>query len=70
VPQVRALVLGANLGVTVLQGDGCRSFLIPRRLRHYALRKKGTVEIESEWTTRVRERETRGGTLRVFLSPG
>jgi allophanate hydrolase subunit 1 len=50
VPQVRAPVLGANLGVTVLQGDDCRSFLTPRRLRQYALRKKGTVEIGSEWT--------------------
>lgn len=38
--------------------------------RHYALREKGTVEIESEWTARVRERETRGEPLQVFLSPG
>ena len=33
--------------------------------RHYALRQKGVVEIESEWTARDRE-----GGRRVFLIPG
>jgi putative transposase len=34
--------------------------------RHYALREKGVVEIESEWTARDRE----AGIPRVFLFPG
>jgi putative transposase len=38
--------------------------------RHYALREKGGVEIESEWTARDRERTNSGGTARVFLNPG
>jgi putative transposase len=37
---------------------------------HYALRKKGTVEIESEWTARDREKEGTGGAERIFLNPG
>jgi putative transposase len=38
--------------------------------RHYALREKGIVEIESEWVARDREGETRGAPERVFLRPG
>ena len=38
--------------------------------RHYALREKGVVEIESEWTARDRERQARGGAERIFLVPG
>ena len=38
--------------------------------RHYALREKGVVEIESEWTARDRERSVQGGTERIFLIPG
>jgi hypothetical protein len=38
--------------------------------RHYALREKGTVEIESDWTARDRERTDSGGAARVFLNPG
>ena len=37
--------------------------------RHYALREKGVVEIESEWTARDREREKQGGAERIFLLP-
>ena len=38
--------------------------------RHYSLREKGAVEIESEWT--ARDRETIGSVRspRIFLSPG
>jgi putative transposase len=38
--------------------------------RHYALREKGVVEIESEWTARDRERQAQGGAERIFLIPG
>ena len=38
--------------------------------RHYALREIGTVEIESEWTARDREKKDRGGSERIFLVPG
>jgi putative transposase len=38
--------------------------------RHYALREKGVVEIESEWTARDRERQAQGGAETVFLIPG
>jgi putative transposase len=38
--------------------------------RHYALREKGVVEIESEWTVRGRERQATGGGERTFLIPG
>jgi REP-associated tyrosine transposase len=38
--------------------------------RHYALREKGVVEIESEWTARDRETQAHGGAERIFLSPG
>jgi len=38
--------------------------------RHYALREKGVVEIESEWTARDRQREAEGGGERIFLYPG
>ena len=38
--------------------------------RHYAQREKGVVEIESEWTARDREQQTRGGGERIFLYPG
>ena len=38
--------------------------------RHYALREKGVVEIESEWTARDRELQASGGTPRTFLLPG
>ena len=38
--------------------------------RHYALREKGVVEIESEWTARDREREATGGGERILLIPG
>ena len=38
--------------------------------RHYALREKGVVEIESEWTARDRERRATGGGERIFLIPG
>ncbi len=38
--------------------------------RHYALREKGVVEIESEWTARDRERQAAAGTDRIFLIPG
>ena len=34
--------------------------------RHYTLREKGVVEIESEWTARDRERS---GLARIFLCP-
>jgi putative transposase len=36
--------------------------------RHYALREKGPVEIESEWTGRDRETAATGGPARVFLT--
>jgi putative transposase len=36
--------------------------------RHYALREKGPVEIESQWT--ATGRETNLGPSRIFLSPG
>jgi putative transposase len=35
--------------------------------RHYALRERGVVEIESEWTARDREVKVTGGPPRVFL---
>ena len=38
--------------------------------RHYALREKAVVQIESEWTARDRERQAQGGTERIFLIPG
>ncbi len=38
--------------------------------RHYAYREMGTVEIESEWTARDRERQTPGGAERIFLILG
>jgi putative transposase len=38
--------------------------------RHYALREKGPVEIESEWTARDRERQAHVGPERIFLTPG
>ena len=38
--------------------------------RHYALREKGVVEIESEWTARDRERQATGSAERTFLIPG
>jgi hypothetical protein len=38
--------------------------------RHYALREKGVVEIESEWTAWDRERQAQGGAERIFLIPG
>jgi putative transposase len=38
--------------------------------RHYALREKGVVEIESEWTAGDRERQAEGGGERTFLIPG
>ena len=38
--------------------------------RHYSLREKGVVEIESEWTARDRERQATGGRERTFLIPG
>ena len=38
--------------------------------RHYALREKGVVEIESEWTARDRERRTYEDAERIFLIPG
>ena len=38
--------------------------------RHYALREKGAVEIESEWTARDRERQATGNGERTFLIPG
>ncbi len=38
--------------------------------RHYALREKGAVEIESEWTARDRERQATGGGERILLIPG
>jgi putative transposase len=38
--------------------------------RHYALREKGVVEIESKWTARHRERQVQGGAERTFLIPG
>ncbi|HZR56048.1 MAG TPA: transposase [Terriglobales bacterium] len=38
--------------------------------RHYALREKAEVEIESEWTARDRERHATGGKDRIFLYPG
>lgn len=38
--------------------------------RHYALREKGVVEIESEWTARDRERQAQEGPERIFLIPG
>jgi len=37
--------------------------------RHYALREKGAVELESEWTARDRETEGSGGPPRSFLRP-
>jgi putative transposase len=38
--------------------------------RHYALREKTVVEIESEWTARDRERQATGSGERTFLIPG
>jgi len=38
-------------------------------LRHYALRQKGVVEVESEWTATDREPHDRT-TERIFLLPG
>ena len=38
--------------------------------RHYALREKGVVEIESQWTAADRETKTSGGAARAFLGPG
>ena len=38
--------------------------------RHYALREKGVVEIESEWTARDRETQATGSRERTFLIPG
>ena len=38
--------------------------------RHYALREKGVVEIESEWTARDRERQATGSAERTFLIQG
>jgi len=38
--------------------------------RHYALREKAAVEIESEWTASDRERPATGGNERIFLYPG
>jgi hypothetical protein len=35
-----------------------------------ALREKGVVEIESEWTARDREKREPGGPERIFLTPG
>ncbi len=36
--------------------------------RHYALREKGPVEVESQWT--ATDREMKSGPPRIFLSPG
>jgi hypothetical protein len=38
--------------------------------RHYALREKGPVEIESQWTATDRETKLHGGPPRIFLNPG
>jgi putative transposase len=38
--------------------------------RHYALRERGVVEIESEWTARDRERQATGSAERTLLIPG
>src|SRR5579864_6820814 len=38
--------------------------------RHYALREKGIVEIESEWTARDRERQATGSGESILLIPG
>ena len=38
--------------------------------RHYALREKGVVEIESEWTARDREAQAHCSAERIFLIPG
>jgi putative transposase len=38
--------------------------------RHYALREKGLVKIESEWAAWDRERLTQGRVERIFLIPG
>jgi putative transposase len=38
--------------------------------RHYSLREKGVVEIESEWTASDRETQSKGGQSRIFLTPG
>ena len=38
--------------------------------RHYALREKGIVEIESEWTARDSEQTACVATARIFLRPG
>ena len=38
--------------------------------RHYALREKGVVQIESEWTASDREKLAHGGPERIFLYPG
>ena len=37
--------------------------------RRYALREKGVVEIESEWTARDRELKMSGSPARIFLCP-
>jgi putative transposase len=102
VAQVRAPVLGANLGVP--SGVFWRKRYYDRNVRnerefvdklryihrnpvkaglcklpedwrwssfrHYALREKGVVEIESEWTARARERQATGTAERIFLIPG
>jgi REP element-mobilizing transposase RayT len=38
--------------------------------RHYALREKGPVEIESQWTASDRETRLHGRPVRTFLNPG
>ena len=38
--------------------------------RHYALREKGVIEIESQWTATDRELKASGGPERIFLRPG
>jgi hypothetical protein len=58
VAQVRAPVLGANLGTTVLRSRAGVGLEI------------GTVEIESEWTASDRETKTKRGSEREFFNPG
>jgi hypothetical protein len=38
--------------------------------RHYALREKGPVEIESQWTSTDRDTKPNSGPARRFLIPG
>ena len=52
----------AAVGRLVLRGVGFR--------HHGLLREFGVIEMESEWTARVRETQIWAGPERLFLNPG